>query len=48
MRRRFGVCGLDAGAAAVIRIDAVWLAVQPIDMRAGTERLLGKRLAAAP
>jgi len=24
----------------VIRIDAVWLAVQPIDMRAGTERLL--------
>ena len=24
----------------MIRIDAVWLAVQPIDMRAGTERLL--------
>jgi len=24
----------------VIRIDAVWLAVQPIDMRAGAERLL--------
>lgn len=24
----------------MIRIDAVWLAVQPIDMRAGAERLL--------
>jgi transposase len=24
----------------VIRIDAVWLAVQPVDMRAGPERLL--------
>jgi transposase len=24
----------------VIRIDALWLAVEPIDMRAGTERLL--------
>ncbi len=24
----------------MIRIDAVWLAVEPIDMRAGTERLL--------
>jgi hypothetical protein len=35
---------LDAGAvhrvAAVIRIDALWLAVEPMDMRAGTERLL--------
>jgi transposase len=34
------VRGLDAGVAAVIRIDALWLAVQPMDMRAGTERLL--------
>ncbi len=24
----------------MIRIDALWLAVQPMDMRAGTERLL--------
>lgn len=24
----------------MIRIDAVWLAVQPMDMRAGAERLL--------
>jgi len=31
---------LDARAAAVIRIDSLWLAVEPIDMRAGTERLL--------
>jgi len=26
--------------AAVIRIDCVWLAVQPLDMRAGADRLL--------
>jgi transposase len=31
-----------AGLAAVIRIDAVWLAVQPIDMRAGAEGLLAR------
>jgi len=31
---------LDARAAEVIRIDAVWLAVQPIDMRTGVDRLL--------
>ena len=40
MRRRRRVCGLDARAAAVIRIDAIWLAVEPIDMRAGADRLL--------
>ena len=33
---------LDARAAAVIRIDAVWLAVEPIDMRAGADRLLAR------
>jgi len=32
--------GLDARDAAVIRIDAVWLAVDPVDMRAGADRLL--------
>ena len=26
----------------MIRIDAMWLAVQPVDMRAGTERLLSR------
>jgi transposase len=28
--------------AAVIRIDALWLAVEPVDMRAGTQRLLAR------
>jgi transposase len=28
--------------AAVIRIDALWLAVEPQDMRAGAERLLAR------
>ena len=32
--------GLDARVAAVIRIDSLWLAVEPMDMRAGVERLL--------
>jgi transposase len=36
------VRGLDARAAAVIRIEAVWLAVQPLDMRAGTESALAR------
>ena len=40
MRGRVGVCGADARVVAVIRIDAVWLAVQPIDMRTGVDRLL--------
>ena len=26
--------------AAVIRIDSLWLAVEPVDMRAGADRLL--------
>jgi transposase len=30
------------GAAAVIRIDAVWLAVEPLDMHAGTETALAR------
>ena len=34
--------GLDARAAAMIRIDAVWLAVHPTDMRAGADRLLAR------
>lgn len=38
--RCFGVRGLAARIPAVIRIDAVWLAVQPIDMRTGVDRLL--------
>lgn len=34
--------GLAAGTAEVIRIDAVWLAVQPLDMRAGSHTALGR------
>lgn len=30
----------DARVAAVIRIDSLWLAVEPVDMRSGAERLL--------
>ncbi|HEX6019579.1 MAG TPA: IS66 family insertion sequence element accessory protein TnpB [Burkholderiaceae bacterium] len=33
---------MAARVVAVIRIDAVWLAVEPIDMRAGAERLLAR------
>jgi transposase len=33
---------MDARAGAVIRIDAVWLAVEPLDMRAGTETALAR------
>jgi transposase len=33
---------LVARVAAVIRIDALWLATVPIDMRMGTERLLAR------
>lgn len=40
LQRGIAVRSLAARAAAVIRIDAVWLAVQPIDMRAGADRLL--------
>ena len=34
--------GLAARAAAVIRIEAIWLAVEPLDMRAGTETALSR------
>ena len=33
---------LAARVAAMIRIDALWLAITPIDMRMGTERLLAQ------
>lgn len=33
---------LDARVAALIRIDAVWLATTPLDMRAGTETALAR------
>jgi transposase len=34
--------GVDARAVAMIRIDSLWLAVEPMDMRAGAERLLAR------
>lgn len=37
-----GVRRVDTQAAAVIRIDAVWMAVDPLDMRAGTETALAR------
>jgi len=36
------MCSLDPRAAAVIRIDALWLAVEPVDMRSGADRLLAR------
>ena len=33
---------LDARAAEVIRVEAIWLAVEPLDMRAGTEAALAR------
>lgn len=33
---------MDPRAAAVICVDAVWLAVEPLDMRAGTEAALAR------
>lgn len=42
-RARAGRPGrLRARAAEVIRVDAVWLAVQPLDMRLGTEAALAR------
>jgi transposase len=38
--RSAGMRRLDARAAEVIRVDAVWLAVEPLDMRADTEAAL--------
>ena len=36
------LCGLAARAAAVIRVECVWLAVEPLDMRAGTDAALAR------
>jgi transposase len=33
---------LDARVTAVIRVDSVWLAVEPLDMRAGAEAALAR------
>ena len=36
------MCGLAAGLAALIRVDAMWLATEPVDMRAGMDTLLAR------
>src|SRR5262249_53434576 len=41
-RSRWRVRVVDPGASALIRIDAMWLAVEPVDMRAGADRLLAR------
>ena len=33
---------LDTRVAALIRVDVIWLAVEPLDMRAGTETALSR------
>lgn len=37
-----GVCGLVARLAVVIRVEAVWLCTEPMDMRAGTDTTLAR------
>ena len=32
--------GISTRVAEVIRIDQIWLSVEPVDMRAGVDRLL--------
>lgn len=39
------MCGLAARDPALIRVDALWLAVEPLDMRAGTESALARVVA---
>ena len=39
------VCPDAQGLAAVIRIDAAWLATAPLDMRAGTDTALARVIA---
>ena len=34
--------GLAARAVEVIRVDALWLAIEPLDMRSGTEAALAR------
>ena len=36
------MCCLAARLAEMIRIDAVWLATEPVDMRAGTDTALAR------
>ena len=40
------VRGLDTRVDAMIRVQGLWLSVQPLDMRAGTESALARVVAA--
>src|SRR3546814_13512456 len=44
-RKRRCLCHLSARSVAMIRIDAIWLATEPMDMRAGTETALARVIA---
>jgi len=39
------MCGMGCGRHPMIRIDAVWLATVPLDMRAGTDTALARVVA---
>jgi len=39
------MCGLARSVAAVIRVDALWLSVHTLDMRAGVHTLLSRVIA---
>ena len=39
---RSAVRPVAARVVALIRVDAIWLAVEPLDMRAGTETILAR------
>lgn len=44
-QRRSGLRELGARGVAVIRVDALWLSAEPMDMRAGTNTALGRVVA---
>ncbi|KAA0950619.1 IS66 family insertion sequence hypothetical protein [Pseudomonas sp. GW704-F3] len=41
-RKRRSLCHLSARSAAMIRIDTIWLATEPMDMRAGTDTAMAR------
>lgn len=41
-KRRIAVRCIFTRVAEVIRIDQIWLSVEPVDMRAGVDRLLAR------
>src|SRR5690606_23970263 len=43
--RSRGLCAIFPGCCSMIRIDAIWLATEPMDMRAGTETALARVIA---